>query len=612
MYGIAGHAFPGPYRLAENSRTAIQAAIKRASKSARTNLHQLDRELLVQLEQVYRNAVTDLRAYLQLRAGDDNTLRLETMRSLLDQAESRLSLLEAERNGLLDDGLRQAAGFGVQPFTHSVEIGSSLVSIADDAVRTVTQFVAEDGLQLSDRLWAIDNHAREVVRSEIQRAVVQGHSASQAARDLLARGLNVPPELARKMSAAQWDKIARQIDSGLFTGEGSAYSNARRVMRTEINRAHGEAYQAAAFDHPDVIGTRFLLSPNHPRVDICDMHARVNRYGLGPGVYPEGKNPWPAHPNTLSFTEVVFSDEVSDEDKKGKENRIDWLNQQPHNVQEGVLGSRRKRAALERGYLRESQINTPWRVLKMRYARKGVDVDSLKPTPTAPEPSFQPGLQKPANLLPFGSPVSDAFDVQAYKAQSASVLHAIDAIHGDGALPKIPIKRSSSKGYAGAYRFNLNGQAIDIKLSGKSTADFSLVHEIGHFLDHQGAPGSGFSSLNRTEFSAWRDVVQDTQAVRELKALRNGPDIISVGEGSHLVRKGYLDYLMDVRELWARSYSQYIARKSGDKAINDQLDTELTGIDQAKVKYRAQWMDDDFAKLAEAVEEVLMKLGWMK
>ncbi|MCP3869691.1 MAG: hypothetical protein GY703_16685, partial [Gammaproteobacteria bacterium] len=325
MYGHPHRAQIIPIKhLAENQRTAAKAAIKRASKQARAKLRRLDKTQLAQLEQVYKNAVHDIGAYLQQRAGDDNTLRLEVMRSLLDQSESRLNQLAAERNGLLDDGLKQAAGYGAEPFSDAVEIGTSITAVADDAVRFTVQQIAADGLQLSDRIWALDNHAREVVSGEIQRAVVQGHSASQAAREMLARGANVPPDLARKMTAAQWNKIHREIDAGLLSGEGSAYANARRVMRTEINRAHGEAYQAAAFDHPDAIGTRFLLSPNHPRVDICDMHARVNRYGLGPGVYPKDRNPWPAHPNTLSFTEVVFSDEVTADDKKSKENRIEW------------------------------------------------------------------------------------------------------------------------------------------------------------------------------------------------------------------------------------------------------------------------------------------------
>lgn len=366
-------------RLSEpNTRTATKATIRRASSAARTKMRALDRELEQQLEGVYARAVDDLRGYLQSRAGADNTLRIEVMRDLLDQAQARLNNMAAERNGLMNTGLFDAADLGAQPF---VDAGMSLTNIPDEAVRFVTSFVAEDGLQLSDRIWRLDNHARQVLSDEIQRAVIQGHSASQAVQDLLARGMDVPADLARKMNAAQWDRIYRGIKNGIFTGEGSVYSDAMRVMRTEINRAHGEAYMAAAFDHPDVIGTRFLLSPAHPRTDICDMHASVNLYGLGAGVYPKGKNPWPAHPNTLSFVEVVFIDEVTEEDRQGKEDPIDWLNRQPAGVQEGVLGSRRKRAALARGWLKKNHIATPWNRLEAIYRKKGYDVDGLRPDP---------------------------------------------------------------------------------------------------------------------------------------------------------------------------------------------------------------------------------------
>jgi hypothetical protein len=74
----------------------------------------------------------------------------------------------------------------------------------------------------------------------------------------------------------------------------------------EINRAHGTAYLKGAEAHPDCVGTRFLLSPSHPEHDECDLHASANLYGLGPGVYPPGKTPWPAHPNTLSYVVAVF------------------------------------------------------------------------------------------------------------------------------------------------------------------------------------------------------------------------------------------------------------------------------------------------------------------
>jgi hypothetical protein len=117
-------------------------------------------------------------------------------------------------------------------------------------------------------------------------------------------------DVADKLTAAGAQGIGKNIADSILESEGNPYDAALRVFRTELNRAHGEAYQAAAFAHLDVIGTRFLLSPNHPRHDICDMHAHANVHGLGPGVYPKSKNPWPAHPNTLSYVEVVFDDSV--------------------------------------------------------------------------------------------------------------------------------------------------------------------------------------------------------------------------------------------------------------------------------------------------------------
>ena len=59
----------------------------------------------------------------------------------------------------------------------------------------------------------------------------------------------------------------------------------------------------------EAVGLRYCLSPRHPRKDICDTHASADLYGLGAGVYPVDACPWPAHPNTFSYVEVVYSDE---------------------------------------------------------------------------------------------------------------------------------------------------------------------------------------------------------------------------------------------------------------------------------------------------------------
>ncbi len=364
-------------QLAHNRRTSIKATIKRASASARRDMGRLDRELLDQLQDVYRQARDEIEYTIRGYAGSDGSLRLEVLQDLRRQINSRLNDLELARDRMLLNGIDEASRLGVSPYSGAT-VSGSLNRIADDAARFVQNFVAEDGLQLSDRIWRINRHERDLVAREIESAIIQGHSASQAAQDFIERGLPVPRDVAEKLGIANADRVARISGAGLMAGKGSPYDNAKRLFRTEINRAHGEAYMAGGEEVDGFIGWRFLLSPRHPAPDICDMHASVNRSGLGPGVYPTRESvPWPAHPNTLSYVEIVFEDEISDEDRDGKENRIDWLKKQTGSMQEGVLAGRKKRAALQRGILRENEIATPWNVLKKRYSRRGIDIDQL-------------------------------------------------------------------------------------------------------------------------------------------------------------------------------------------------------------------------------------------
>lgn len=370
------------FRLAENERTARRARIKRGSALGRAALRREEREVRRRLQTLYEQARAEIEQTIIERGDQLGILRLGVLQDLRAQLDASIDRLGRRRDQLLDEALARAIAIGVGPFSADLP-AASLGRISDQILLFMHSYIEADGLQLSDRLWRLDQHARESVGRAVETAVIQGHSASRAAQEFLARGVAVPADVAAKMEMAGAGRLARVAGRALMTGDGerSAYANALRVFRTEINRAHGEAYRASLDQLPDVIGVRFVLSPAHPQRDVCDMHASVNRYGLGPGVYPKGKSPWPAHPNTLSFEEVVFADEVTDEDRRGQEDRISWLQRQPPEIQEAVLGSRMKRGALEQGKLTEGQISTPWRVLKVRYQQQGIDIASLTPVP---------------------------------------------------------------------------------------------------------------------------------------------------------------------------------------------------------------------------------------
>ncbi|WP_374349601.1 hypothetical protein [Chitinimonas sp.] len=287
---------------------ARAAAIKRASANARAAMNQYDEQTLLQLRDLYLSASETLAEEIQRAAAAGDRVALDRLDYLRYQVGRELARLAAERNKLLDQALPHAAGLGSQPFAQA---GVNIDRINHGAVEFVRRLVADDGLQLSDRLWRINKQTTARVEGAIELAIIRGDDAYRAAL----RGAQ--PD-ADALQAASPHAISRSVRE-VMTGRGSAHYQAQRLFRTELNRAHGTAYQAGAAQTPGAVGTRFLLSPAHPEPDICDVHAAANLYGLGKGVYPHGKNPWPAHPNTLSYVVAVFDHEVSDDDKAGVE-----------------------------------------------------------------------------------------------------------------------------------------------------------------------------------------------------------------------------------------------------------------------------------------------------
>ena len=595
-------------KLTENTRTATRARIKRASALARQQMNRFDRETLEQLDQIYTRAIDELQTTIRGYAGVDGNLKLDTLNQLLNQSQQRLGQLNTARDALLNSSLGTAASAGVSPFVGEFNDGV-LSRIADEAVQFTNNFIGADGLQLSDRIWRVNNHATEMVGNAINNAVVQGHSASQAANDFLRRGEAVPADVAAKMNMANADGVARKLGHNLMAS-GSPRSNAMRLFRTEINRAHGEAYMMTGEDHPEFAGWKFLLSPRHPEADICDMHARANIHGLGPGVYPSRKrNPWPAHPNTLSYTEIVFIDEVTDEDKAGKENRLDWLKKQPPGVQASVLNSQKKRSALNQGILKENEIGTPWNVLKKKYQRQGINVDDLRVAPGTSN-VIAPGR---GQLTPNGAPVSNALQAVGYKKVTANVADAIDRIHGDGRLPVIPVHRMTSRKHYGVYR-SIRGtnRSVDIRISQMGDhKDLTLAHEIGHFIDQQGLPGHGFSSVSSEAMAGWRKAVSESEAIKQLKKVIAGPLSFEVDGELFKVQKKYARYLMKTEEVWARSYAQYIAAKSENTLLKSQLSVLVDKRQHAFIDYASQWSAEDFAPISDAIDDLFLEMGWL-
>lgn len=75
---------------------------------------------------------------------------------------------------------------------------------------------------------------------------------------------------------------------------------ADRIARTELARAHQADVARSLLADPSFDVVQVRMNPTHPAVDICDMHARADLWGLGPGCYPRAVAPRPPfHPFCL-------------------------------------------------------------------------------------------------------------------------------------------------------------------------------------------------------------------------------------------------------------------------------------------------------------------------
>lgn len=357
------------------------AAIRRASQQARNQMQQLDAGTAEELLRIYTEAADQVRAAIAAAGDSVSIVRLDQMRALLERIDAVLAALATAQTELIDSAIQAAADLGVRPLTadglaatgrtvEPVLSAAEALRVSDDAVQFVRGFRDANGFVLSDRLWRVSRGAREAVQRTVEQAVVQGWNADRAAQDLLLRGQAVPPATAEARQAAAVGPLLRAADQLTDTGTG-ALANALRVARTELNRAHGEAYMDGAGRSAAVVGFRFLLSPRHPRPDICDLLARQNLHGLGPGVYPDRKScPWPAHPNTLSFVVAVFGEEVTDEDRAGRETSTQALARLSPELRAGVLGPT-KASYFDQGLLSRGMLRSRVGDVQTRLARRG-------------------------------------------------------------------------------------------------------------------------------------------------------------------------------------------------------------------------------------------------
>ncbi|MCM2391702.1 hypothetical protein [Streptomyces albipurpureus] len=214
--------------------------------------------------------------------------------------------------------------------------------------------------------------------------------------------------------------------------------------------------------------------------------------------------------------------------------------------------------------------------------------------------------------------------------------HAIAAIarvHGmDRELPRIPLYTETRPDYGGVYR-RVGDESVLLRINPAPYAhpELTAVHELGHFLDHQGIgePGVMSTGLDNDEvapdsiFAEWWDAVQRTDTHRTLRMMKKwSPKMrwakIEQPNGTiedFYVSREYVSYLARPREVFGRAYAQWIATRSYDPVLMEQLH-ELSDpgmgaklITGFTAGYPGQWPAEEFAEIADALDELFEQLG---
>jgi SPP1 gp7 family putative phage head morphogenesis protein len=186
-------------------------------------------------------------------------------------------------------------------------------------------------------------------------------------------------------------------------------------------------------------------------------------------------------------------------------------------------------------------------------------------------------------------------------------INAIDSVLKirSGRFTKFPIKQSYGKQEIGALSIDITGKPVVMKVSVYSPyPELTTVHEFGHLFDLEGIGTKGKYSSLAGEISQWEIAVENSQAYLNLKRYsKNKTDYEKIGYQRIFVNKDQINYNLQKDELFARSFAQYIALKSGDKILLEQINSVRSGPIVASYF----WSEEDFQPIASAFDRLLGK-----
>lgn len=230
--------------------------------------------------------------------------------------------------------------------------------------------------------------------------------------------------------------------------------------------------------------------------------------------------------------------------------------------------------------------------------------------------------------------VAHAHPDEEVQARIDATLASIDSVHKvtrepDEYVPTGPfpflvytMEDGSQGSYGSALTEHRTLTPVFIRLEpGSTRPEVTTAHEWGHFIDQQFFGmgmnwGSTVADLNPAQH-VLGPIMEALDQTPEIQQIRShiGHDLtlnVTVnGERKEINLLDYEDYhlyLLRPHEQFARAYAQWIALRSLNRPMMEQIDSEAGGT----LMSPTQWTRGNFAPVAQAFDAVFERMGWLR
>jgi hypothetical protein len=189
----------------------------------------------------------------------------------------------------------------------------TLASTNKHATFNIWKMYETDGLKLSERIWKMANEASKNIQRQVVLSLQTGMSADRLKNQILKTAeqveVKIPKYLEKQLKGATPEVMAKEI--GKYIERRESY-NAKRVARTEMQKAWRGSYMEQTKQLNFVKGIKWNLSASHREKCICEDYANANM-GMGAGVYPVNAVPnggLPPHPNCICYLTSILKENI--------------------------------------------------------------------------------------------------------------------------------------------------------------------------------------------------------------------------------------------------------------------------------------------------------------